>query len=278
MGTLVCLLLGLAPAAALPELRVGMEVRHAPWAYLPGQEDALVDISVPPEVSPSALQRVQGFDVDVMRALARHLRVRPRIVPTAWPDLEVGLLAGRFDIILSAWTPRPDTPEDITATTAYHDWGLLMVVRQDDPRVRTVADLDGLIVGHYRDPAVEKPLQAMGHGTYQVADSSAALFRQLKAGTVDAVIFDSLYVRWRVSRDPALRIVGEPLNRLGYHVGVSRANTALLSRVQRAVAALVGSPELLAIRQEWEEAPRAVRRGRAVIPPRAQRAIRPLPE
>ena len=252
MGALLCLLLALSPHPARPELRVGMEVRHAPWAYLPGEEDALHDVTSVPRVSAAEAQRAEGFDVEVLRALARRLGLAPRIVPTAQPDLEAGLVAGRFDAILSAWTPRPDTPATIAATAPYHEWGLLLVVRQDDPRVRTVADLDGLIVGHSRDPAVEKPLRAMGHGEFLVADSSAALSRQLKARTVDAVLFDSVYARWQTSRDQSLRVTGEPLNRLGYHVGVLRSNKDLLSRLEAAVAELTGSAEMAAIRKRWD--------------------------
>jgi polar amino acid transport system substrate-binding protein len=175
-----------------------------------------------------------------------------QIVPTSWLELDQGLVEGRYDAILSAWTPRPDTPPAIGSTTPYYEWGLVVVARRDDARIRTFQDLDGLIVGHYRDPVVEKALLAMGHGRYQVGDSSVALFRQLKAGTVDAVLFDSLPARWRVARDPSLRVVGEPLNRLGYHVGVLRSNADLLSRVQGAVSWLVASPEMPAIRSRWE--------------------------
>lgn len=252
MGIVLCLVLSLAPVRALPDLRVGMEVRHAPWAYLPGTEMALHDIAVSPRLSSSEIRRLEGFDVDVMHALAKRLSRRPRIVPTAWGRLEHDLVAGRFDVIVSAWTPTPETPKAIVASAPYQEWGLMVVVRKEDSRLQAVADLDGAIVGHYRDPAVEKPLQALGHGTFQVADSSAALFRQLKAGTVDAVIFDSLYVSWLVSRDPSLRVIGPPLNRLGYHVGIRKADPAL-SRIQAEAAALAASPEMAAIRRKWGE-------------------------
>jgi ABC-type amino acid transport substrate-binding protein len=53
-------------------------------------------------------------------------------------------------------------------------------------------------------------------------------------------------------------VVGEPLNKLGYHVGVRREDAALLARVQAAVKALVDSGEIEKIRKRWEasDAPR----------------------
>jgi polar amino acid transport system substrate-binding protein len=229
-----------------------MEVRHAPWCYVPGREEVLYDFAEPPTLTPSQARQLRGFDVDVARALAGRLSMTLHIVPTSWLELDKGLVQGRYDAILSAWTPRPDTPEAIAATTPYYDWGLVVVARREDTRIRSLQDLDGLIVGHYRDPVVEKALLAMGHGRYQVGDSSVALFRQLKAGTVDAILFDSLPARWRVARDPSLRLVGEPLNRLGYHVGVLRVRTDLLAKLQAAVSWLAASPEMAAIRKRWE--------------------------
>jgi polar amino acid transport system substrate-binding protein len=79
-----------------------------------------------------------------------------------------------------------------------------------------------------------------------------ALFNDLGAGGLDAVVFDSVYVRWRVMRDGAFRVVGEPLNRLAYHVGVRREDAALLSRVNSAIRDLRASAEMAQIRRHWE--------------------------
>ena len=55
-----------------------------------------------------------------MNSLGRQLGVRPKVIPTAWVDLETGLLAGRYDVILSGWTPNPETPPEIVASEPYH--------------------------------------------------------------------------------------------------------------------------------------------------------------
>jgi len=46
--------------------------------------------------------------------------------------------------------------------------------------------------------------------------------------------------------------VGEPLNRLGYHVGIRKADTALLGQVGAAVKDIVASGESERIRRKWE--------------------------
>ncbi len=239
----------LAPTVAGgDELRVGMETRQAPWCYVPGAEP---DTARPPSLTVAQARHLVGFDVDVVQALARRLGVRTRVVPTAWHALERGLVDGRFDVILSSWTPSPSTPVSIVASPPYYEWGLLVVVRDGSP-IRSLTDVPGARVGFYEDPAVAKALEAMGQGHFEVRDSQEELFRNLRSGALDAVIYDSLHVRWRVAHEPGLRIVGEPLNRLGYHVGMRRRDAALVERVNAAVKALVASEEMAAIKRKWE--------------------------
>jgi polar amino acid transport system substrate-binding protein len=203
-------------------------------------------------LSEAQLGKVVGLDVDVISGIARRLKRQPQIVPTAWFDLEAGLLARRYDVILSTWTPSPKTPATIVATVPYYEWGLLIACLADDKRIHSFADLDGLKVGHYRDPAVEQSLFSMGHGRFVAVDDPDKLFPALKSGALDALLFDSLYVRWRVATEPGFKVVGEPLNRLGYHVGVRKEDQALFQDVDGAVRELVSSEEMARIRKHWE--------------------------
>jgi ABC-type amino acid transport substrate-binding protein len=248
-------LVGSGQASDAPTtLRVGMDTRTPPWVFVPGLDFAKEDQTKAPLVTPEQLRKIEGLDVDVMKALARRMEIAFEVVPTAWPELEKGLLQRRYDVLICGWTPNSKTPEPIGASLPYHTWGLLLAVRSDSA-IRSVPDLDGRRVGHYRDPAVARSLYAMGHGTFVAGDDPGMLFAQLKGGTLDAVVFDSLYVRWRVANDPTFRVVGAPLNHLGYHVGVLKENAGLFERVRAAVKDLVGSHEMAEILYRWERSP-----------------------
>ncbi len=248
-----------APAgAAEPDdiLRVGMDPRAAPWSYVPGLVSAQVDFGKAPALSPAELVKVQGLDVDVARALARRLDRKLELVPSAWLQNERALLRGDFDILLDAWTPRPSTPDGIVASERYWEWGLVFVVRAAESRFAKPADLAEARLGYSPDPVTERALRAMGIDRLVAHRSSTAVFDALAAGKLDAAIDDSTYVHWRIARDPAFRIVGEPLNRLGYHVGLRAADTALLARVNDAIRALRADGELARIRAKWGGAAR----------------------
>jgi polar amino acid transport system substrate-binding protein len=238
-----------ANAADLPALRIGMETRLPPWSFVPDLARRQT-----PALSPAEMQKLNGLDVEVMKALAGRLNRSPVVVPTVWYELEKDLLADKFDVILSAWTPSPATPNTIVASRPYCPWGLVVSVRADDPRVNTPDDLgkQNLKVGHVDDPAVKRSLYALGGGRFEVRTTVVELFRDLMASRLDAVVYDSLYARWRAARQHDIRVVGEPLNRLGYHVGLRRADAALVHDVEAAVRTLGEAGELDAIRGRWE--------------------------
>jgi ABC-type amino acid transport substrate-binding protein len=242
-------------AAAEPRvLRVGMDTRQPPWSFVPGVDLTNEDFRKNPTVTAAQMTRLTGFDVDVVKALGKRLSATMKIVPTAWFDIEAGLVAGNYDMIVSSWSPNPRMPDSIVASIPYHEWGLLIATLSSNTALQSYQDLDGVKVGHYRDPAVERSLFAMAHGNFVTRDAPEILFDELKAGKLGAVIFDSLYVRWRVANDPTLRVVGEPLNRLGYHVALRKVDTGLVQEVQNAVRGLLASDEMVAIRNGWEGA------------------------
>ena len=254
LGPLVAAALALgaaSPAATadLPELRVGMETRLQPWSFVPD-----LPRRPSPALSAAELQKLTGLDVEVMKAVARHLKRTPVVVPTVWYELEKDLLAQKFDAILSAWTPSPATPAAIVPSPAYCDWGLVVTVRAADDRVKAVADLgqQKLRVGHIDDPAVKRSLYALGGGRFEVRTTVPQLFSDLMDQKLDAVVYDSLYVRWRASRQHDVRVVGEPLNRLGYHLGLRKADASLVHEVEAAVRSLRDSGELARIQARWE--------------------------
>ena len=248
LAVLACL----AWTSGAAELRVGISNDNPPWSFAPDRLDALVAADAPlPPVTAAQFKTLSGLDVDVSRALAQRLGMSLKLVPANWLNIEAELLEKKFDVILSSWTPSRKTPAGVVASEAYYAWGLVICVRGEAAQVRSYRDLpQARLVGHYLDPAVEQTLRSLGAAHTKAYDSEGALFKALREGAVDAVVHDSTYVRWRVNADPAFRIVGEPLNRLGYHVGVRKDDKELLDRVNTAVHELLASPEMAEIRRK----------------------------
>ena len=255
-GLWLTLLLGLAAPAVSKDaapVRVGLDPRSAPWAFVPGVDYTSVDFRKDPVLSRAELAKVVGLDVDVSRAVARELGRPLVVVPVNYYRLEQALLGGEIDLIVNAWNRTRETPSSIRESEPYYQWGLLIAARADDVRLRSVADLRGKRVGHYESQLVNQTLQALGAAELKSYESEARLFADLKAGAIDAIVYDSPAVRWRAKKDRALRVVGEPLNKLGYHIALRAGDEELLARVQAAIQSLRRSGALEAIQRHWED-------------------------
>jgi glutamine transport system substrate-binding protein len=224
--------------AADAPLKVGMDPRSAPWAFVPGADNSGVDFRSKPSLSRADLARLEGIDVDVSRALAEEMDRPVTIVPVAYHSLEQALLDGEIDLIVNAFNRTRETAASIRAS---------------DARFKQHIDLRGRRVGHFESQLVNRTLYSLGAGELKAYDNEDRLFEDLKAGEIDAVVYDSPAVRWRAKNDDALKVVGDPLNKLGYHVGVRAADAELFQGVQDAIRALTDAGTLAAIQSRWEQ-------------------------
>ena len=253
LATFLALAVLAAPAQAA-DLKIGISSDNPPWSFVPERLPALIGgATTLPPVTAVQFKGLTGLDVDVARALAQRMGMTPRFVSASWINIEKELLDKKFDVILSSWTPSRKTSASVAASDPYYNWGLVIAVHGADAKVHTYRDLaSARLVGHYADPAVEQTLRSLGAAQSKSLDSEGAMFKALFDGTLDALVHDSTYVRWRVNDDPTIRIVGEPLNRLGYHVGVRREDKDLLQKVNAALKDLLASPEMDEIRKQAE--------------------------
>jgi polar amino acid transport system substrate-binding protein len=255
---LVVLLLWPRMSEAQAAFRVCMDTGLPPWSFIPArlprfEEDPSLSKRLPP-ATPAEIKTAQGLDVDVAQAIGRRLGASVQIVQTSWYDLEKTLAAGGCDAVVNAWTPSRRTPPGIGASEPYLQWGLQVAVRQDETRFGSYTDLAGYPVGHIDDPALELTLRALAGAKLVAYPLNRELFYALQTRKIDAVAHDSTYIAWRIGRGEPFKILGDSLNKLGYHVGVAKASGEASSRVLAAVRDLAASPEMESIRKKWQGA------------------------
>lgn len=239
-------------AGAATPLKVGMDTRSRPWAFVPGLDYTKENWAEAPKITATQIAQLQGVDIDVLKALARRLDVVPVVVPWAWAGIEEGLLDKQFDIILNGWGPHSKTTPGIIASSPYYDWGLVVAVRARDMRIKSYRDLPGMKVGYFRDLTVDRSVRTLGAAQLIPLEDSDQLFDELAQGRIDAAVEDSTYVHWRVAHDSTFRVVGDPLNKLSYHVALRKTDVDLYRRVEAAIGDFVQSGEPAKIRERWE--------------------------
>ena len=81
----------------------------------------------PMSMKDPATNKYKGFDIDVMRELAKDMGVKVKFVPAEWKTIVAGITADRYDISTSV-TKTPKRAEVAGFTATYYKYGTVPLV------------------------------------------------------------------------------------------------------------------------------------------------------
>ncbi len=123
----VGMLAGTTLAAEKKVLKVGSDLTYAPFETIneKGEPD--------------------GFDIDIIRAVAKAMGYEPQILNTAWDGIFPGLINGNYDVIISAVTITKERAKSMAFSTPYYtaETGQVIVVKKTNNEIKVPADLKG---------------------------------------------------------------------------------------------------------------------------------------
>jgi ABC-type amino acid transport substrate-binding protein len=202
-----------------------------------------------------------GFDVELMRRIAEMIGYDWQLVPYAGADFNgifAGLNDGRYDCVASGTTitPARQAVADFCAPYAVSGQALTVdTVRH--PKVRSIADLKGLVIGvqqgNTSQPVADK-LVAEGNAArvrvYAYDEIEKAL-DDLSTGGCDAFMKLAPVSRWFVRDRPRLAVVQTGITHEILGVCVRKGDKALRDAINGAQAALAKDGTLAAMIQKW---------------------------
>jgi polar amino acid transport system substrate-binding protein len=195
--------------------------------------------------------RIIGFEVDIVEAIARILG-RPAIfVQNQWDGLVPGLERGNYDLIISGLEITPDRSRVINFSRIYYRTFEQLAVRAGDTVIRSVENCAGKSVGTLKGSLAHRMLEARGDLKVLSYDGQINAYEDLSNGRLDAVLLDHIIALYNVPALPGLKMVGPPLGRLEYGIGIRKSDLALLADVNRALGEMIASGELRRILENW---------------------------
>lgn len=229
-----------APAPA-PAASVATPASMAPAAakvYVVG-----TDAAYAPFESQNEKAEIVGFDIDVVKAIAKEVGIEVKFVNTPWEGIFNALAQGDRDMVVSAVTITEERKQTMDFSAPYFDAQQLIAVKGDS-KITRFEELKKLKVGVQTgttgDEAVTK-LQGKNSSNIKRFESTPLALQELQAGGVDAVVADNGVVVHYVANNSAsaFKTVSDPtFAPEQYGIAVKKGNAELLGKLNQGLAAI----------------------------------------
>lgn len=163
-----------------PELRVAIDPTYKPFTYK-------TDAGEP-----------AGFDVDVAKALCDELKSKCVFVEQAWDGMIPGLLAKKYDAIISSMSITEERKQSVDFTGKYYNTPSCVVVKTALNLGAEAAGFKGKKLGVLKASTQEK--YAMGElkpagATVVPYDAQDQVYLDIKSGRLDGTVADVVEVQ-----------------------------------------------------------------------------------
>jgi polar amino acid transport system substrate-binding protein len=233
-------LAGCGPVATVKTLKPGVLQVGTEYTY--------------PPFEMSVDNTLEGFDIDLANAVAARLGLKTGFVKTQFKSMIPGLVAGRYDVVISAMTITPARSKVISFSTPYMTGDQSVCVPLGSS-IKSVSDLAGKVVGVETDTTgqlkAEEIQKAGGIGKIKKFDNIELAFEALEVGAVDALINDYAVNAYMSDQRGHSKVVQKIPTSENYGIGVKQGNAQMLDGVNKALASIKSDGTYNKIYKKW---------------------------
>jgi ABC-type amino acid transport substrate-binding protein len=222
--------------AAKPVLRVGTDATYEPFETQDKQGNYL------------------GFDMELIKMVAAQLGMECKIQNVGWDGLIPGLMNGNYDCLISSMTITPERKKQINFSTPYFAIQQAIVVKASNTTVKTLNDLIGKTItaqnGTTGDMLYASKIK---NAKVKRFDTNPQAVQELLNNNADAAIMDNLVAFNAVRKTAGLKVVQlKNVAKENYGIGIKKGNNQLLTKINKALAALQQNGKLPALVNKYK--------------------------
>jgi polar amino acid transport system substrate-binding protein len=211
------------------------------------------EASYPPfEVIDDTTKQPVGFDIDLMNAIGKKAGFTPEYQNTPFDSVLAGISTCQFDAAISAITITSERAQKMSFSDSYIAAGQIVAVRTDTTDINGPQDLTGKKIGVQASTTGEIEAKKIAGATVKPYDAVDLAFLDLMNKQVDAVIVDNPTTLTYVNKSPdKLKVVGTPFTDEHYGIAICKKNTALLDKINKALAELKADGTIDKLEKQW---------------------------
>ncbi|WP_458525508.1 amino acid ABC transporter substrate-binding protein [Onishia taeanensis] len=221
-------------AQAEDPLKVGMSGGYFPFTFV--EQDVL-----------------QGFEVDVLEAVAGEMGVEVQFVTANFSGLFGMLESGRIDTIANQITITDEREAKYRFTEPYVYDGAQVVVKRGNDSIQGVEDLRGKSVAVNLGSNYEALLKELPYADeIDIRTYESNIEQDTALGRVDAFVMDRVSASQVIKEKPLpLQLAGQPFSQIRNALPFREDDAELRDRVDTALATLREDGTLSAISNRW---------------------------
>ncbi|WP_099352562.1 amino acid ABC transporter substrate-binding protein [Fredinandcohnia onubensis] len=215
-------------------LTVGTEGTYAPYTFH-NEEDKLT-----------------GYDVEVIREVAKRMDLEVEFMETQWDSMFAGLNSKRFDLIANQVGINEDRLANYEFSEPYTYSSAVLVVPKDNSDIASFEDLKGRkaaqsLTSNYGAIAQESGAEIVG------VEGLAQSIELIKQGRAEATVNDKLAVLDYIKSqgDESIKIAAESDDVSEMAFTFNKGNEDLVKAINEQLAAMKEDGTLAKISQEW---------------------------
>lgn len=217
-------------------LKIGSDTAYAPFEWQDTQSGEYI-----------------GFDMDLIKALAKEMGYEVKIESMTFDGLIPALQSGTIDACISAMTIKKKRLEQVNFSDPYYKSGLIIAVRSDNETIKSFDDLKGKTIAVQLGTTGADMAKQVEGAKVVTFDRIPEAFLELKKGSADAVVNDAPVTLYAIKQDGSgkIKVVGEMLSTEFYGIAVPKNNPELLQEFNAALRKLKESGKFTELYKKW---------------------------
>lgn len=204
---------------------------------------------------PKDVEKVIGFEVDIMDKFAAHMGVKHELVRCSWDALLEALLSKRNDMVMNGVEINAERQKRVAFSKPYYIYEQMLTVRAaDKDKFKLLDDLKGKKIGTLSGAEANNVLKRAGFAPELLSsyEDSSTPYKDLELGRVEAVVQEQMIAEYYAAPNPKVYNVPQTFSPGRYGVAVRKEDTSLLAEVDRILDLMRKNGELAAIYQQWK--------------------------
>lgn len=195
----------------------------------------------------------EGFDIELMKAIADEAGINVTFEATQFDGIIGGIESGRYDAGIAGITITEEREKKVDFSEPYYDAGLLLAVQDSNQAIKSVDDLTSdMKVSTRTGSTSERYLEQKTNVEVVSFPGVVEAYMELESGRVDATLYDAPNLQYYINNQSKadLKTVGDVLQ--GEQYGIAfQDDSDLVERVNDALQTLKKNGTYEDIYKKW---------------------------